>query len=42
MEGRPVMLVYANAGGTILKTSLNDTKEKLLREALAKATAATA
>jgi uncharacterized membrane protein len=34
------MLVYANVDGAALKTSLDDTKEKLLREALAKATAA--
>jgi hypothetical protein len=34
------MLVYANVGGTTLKMSLDDTKEKPPREALAKATAA--
>jgi hypothetical protein len=34
------MLVYTNVGGTALKTSLDDTKEKLPREALAKTTAA--
>jgi uncharacterized membrane protein len=34
-----VLREIQDAGGTVLKTSLDDSKEKLLREALAKATA---
>lgn len=40
MTADKVLKEIQGAGGTVLKTSLDDTKEKVLREALAKATAA--
>jgi uncharacterized membrane protein len=40
MTADKVLKGIQDAGGTILKTSLDDSKEKALREALAKATAA--
>jgi uncharacterized membrane protein len=40
MTADKVLKEIQDAGGTVLKTSLDDTKEKVLREALAKATAA--
>src|SRR5258708_10478021 len=40
MTADKVLRERQDAGGTVLKTSLDDTKEKLLREALAKAAAA--
>jgi uncharacterized membrane protein len=40
MTADKVLREIQDAGGTVLKTSLDDTKEKVLREALAKATAA--
>jgi uncharacterized membrane protein len=40
MTADKVLREIQDAGGTVLKTSLDDTKEKLLREALAKTTAA--
>ena len=39
MTADKVLKEIQGAGGTVLKTSLDDTKEKVLREALAKATA---
>jgi uncharacterized membrane protein len=38
MTADKVLKEIQSAGGTVLKTSLDDTKEKALREALAKAT----
>jgi uncharacterized membrane protein len=40
MTADKVLKGIQDAGGTVLKTSLDDSKEKALREALAKATAA--
>ena len=40
MTADKVLQAIQDAGGTVLKTSLDDSKEKLLREALAKATTA--
>jgi uncharacterized membrane protein len=40
MTADKVLKEIQGAGGTVLKTSLDDTKEKVLREALAKAAAA--
>ena len=40
MTADKVLREIQNAGGTVLKTSLDDSKEELLREALAKAAAA--
>ena len=40
MTADKVLRETQDAGGTVLKTSLDETKEKVLREALAKATAA--
>jgi len=40
MTADKVLKEIQDAGGIVLKTSLDDTKEKTLREALAKATAA--
>lgn len=40
MTADKVLKEIQGAGGTVLKTSLDDTKEKVLREALVKATAA--
>jgi uncharacterized membrane protein len=40
MTADKVLKAIQDAGGTVLKTSLDDSKEKLLREALAKATTA--
>jgi uncharacterized membrane protein len=40
MTADKVLKEIQDAGGTVLKTSLDDAKEKVLREALAKATAA--
>lgn len=40
MTADKVLKEIQSAGGTVLKTSLDDTKEKVLREALAKAAAA--
>ena len=40
MTADKVLREIQEAGGTVLKTSLDDSKETLLREALAKATAA--
>jgi len=40
MTADKVLREIQDAGGTVLKTSLDDSKEKLLREALAKAAAA--
>jgi hypothetical protein len=37
---KPAQGNFQDAGGTVLKTSLDDSKEKALREALAKAAAA--
>jgi uncharacterized membrane protein len=42
MTADKVLKEIQGAGGTVLKTSLDDTKEKVLREALAKAAAAEA
>ena len=42
MTADKVLREIQDAGGTVLKTSLDNSKEKLLREALAKATAAPA
>jgi uncharacterized membrane protein len=39
MTADKVLQAIQDAGGTVLKTSLDDSKEKLLRDALAKATA---
>jgi uncharacterized membrane protein len=39
MTGDKVLKEIQGAGGTVLKTSLDDAKESALREALAKATA---
>ena len=39
MTADKVLKEIQDAGGTVLKTSLDDTKETALREALAKATA---
>jgi uncharacterized membrane protein len=39
MTADKVLKVIQGAGGTLLKTSLDDTKEQLLRDALAKAAA---
>ena len=39
MTADKVLKEIQDAGGTVLKTSLDDTKEKVLRDALAKATA---
>jgi len=39
MTADKVLKEIQGAGGTVLKTSLDDTKEDLLRQALAKATA---
>ena len=39
MTADKVLREIQDAGGTVLKTSLDDSKEKLLRDALAKATA---
>jgi uncharacterized membrane protein len=38
MTADKVLREFQDAGGTVLTTSLDDTKEKLLRDALAKAT----
>jgi uncharacterized membrane protein len=40
MTADKVLKDIQDAGGTVLKTSLDDTKEKVLREALARATIA--
>lgn len=40
MTADKVLKEIQDAGGTVLKTSLDDTKEQLLRKALAKATEA--
>ena len=40
MTADKVLREIQDAGGTVLKTSLDDAKEKLLRDALAKATVA--
>ena len=40
MTADKVLKEIQDAGGTVLKTSLDDTKEQLLRDALAKATEA--
>jgi len=40
MTGDKVLREIQDAGGTVLKTSLDDAKERALREALAKADAA--
>lgn len=39
MTADKVLKAIQGAGGTVLKTSLDDTKEQLLRDALAKAAA---
>ena len=40
MTADKVLKEIQDAGGTVLKTSLDDTKEKVLRDALAKASTA--